>query len=86
MKKKEVVTVEQEVEISYCDSCGEKIGNSDQQHQNAIQLSFTGTGYTLYGGECAAEWNYVLCRKCSTALKDFLDAHHSLQNLPEAEE
>jgi hypothetical protein len=81
MKKKEKVMIEQEMEIAYCDSCGEKIGNSDQQHQNAIQLSFTGTGYSLYD----AEWNYLLCRKCSLALKDFLDAHHSLQTLPESD-
>jgi hypothetical protein len=86
MEKKEKVTIEKEVKVTYCDSCGEKIGTSDQQHQNAIQLSFTGTGYTLYGSACNSEWDYVLCRKCATALKDFLDAHHSLQKLPEAEE
>jgi|WetSurMetagenome_2_1015567.scaffolds.fasta_scaffold71831_5 hypothetical protein len=86
MKKKEVVTVEQEVEIAYCDSCGGKIGNNNEQHQNAIQISFTGTGYSTYGGKVKAEWDYVLCRKCALALKDFLDAHHSLQDLPEAQE
>ena len=84
MKKK--VKTEVEKEALFCDSCGEKLCFADENHQNYIELSFKGIGYTMYGGACDSEWDYMLCRKCATALKDFLDAGHNLQTLPEASE
>ena len=32
------------------DSCGERVCFADENHQNYIELSFKGTGYTAYGG------------------------------------
>ena len=87
MKRKETVKIEVEKEVMYCDSCNCKIGFSDENHQNYIEFTFKGTGYTTYGAACDTEWNYLLCRKCATALKDFLDnPKTNLQMLPEAEE
>lgn len=78
------VKVEVEKKIIYCDSCKDKIGFADECHSSLISLTFTGIGYSAYGGACDSEWDYQLCRKCATALKDFLDAGQSFQDLPEA--
>lgn len=85
MKKNVSVTIEKEV--LFCDSCGCQLCFKDESHQSVIELSFKGTGYTMYGGTCDTEWDYQLCRKCATSLKDYLDGgKNNLQNLPESEE
>lgn len=84
MKKN--VKVEIEKEALFCDSCGKQVCFADENHQNYIELSFKGTGYTMYSGSCDTEWDYILCRKCASALKDYLDSKHNLQKLPESEE
>lgn len=86
MKKKIKVQVEVEQETIFCDSCGEKICLATDNHSDGIELSMIGTGYSAYGGAVDSEWNYSLCRKCATALKDFLDSGKNLQKLPESEE
>lgn len=84
MKKK--VKVEIEKEALFCDSCDKQVCFADENHQNYIELSFKGIGYTAYGGSCNSEWDYILCRKCATVLKYYLDSKHNLQKLLESEE
>ena len=84
MKKN--VKVEIDKEAIFCDSCGCQCCFKDENHESVIELSMKGTGYTTYGESCDSEWTYQLCRKCATALKDFLDGNHNLQDLPESEE
>lgn len=87
MKKEEIVKVEQKQDVYYCDSCGTKIGTEqDCFHQSAIQMCMTGIGYAAYSEVRDSEWNYTLCRRCATALKDFIDTHNNLQKLPESKE
>ena len=82
MKKKIEVKVEKEA--LFCDSCGERLCFADENHQSLLELQIKGTGYTTYGGMTDCEWDYQLCRKCATALKDYLDSGRNLQNLPES--
>ena len=80
MKKTEIIMKPFSEEVTYCDSCGKQLEG------DILQLSITGTGYSAYGGAVDSEWDYDLCRECATALKDYLDSHKSLKDLPKAEE
>ena len=80
MKKIETVMMPLSKEVVYCDSCGKALID------DPIELSFKGTGYSAYGGAVDSEWDYDLCRECASALKDYLDSHKSLKDLPKAEE
>lgn len=86
MTKKKTVMVPVEKEVLCCDSCGKELCFSDENHQNAIELSMKGVGYSAYGGSVDSEWDYQLCRECATSLKSFLDSKRSLKDLPEVKE
>lgn len=64
----------------------EEVCFSDENHQNAIELSMKGVGYTAYGGAVDSEWDYQLCHECATILKSYLDSNKSLKDLSEEEE
>ena len=55
MKKKIKVQIEVEQETIFCDSCGEKICLATDNHSDGIELSMTGTGYSMYGGAVDSE-------------------------------